>query len=287
MVTKAPANLNWLADEWEDVIASAVCSGIVGDSAHQQNPSKHNSYQDNMNNSGSSWATSHSKDKSGPRDMACALDMSMSSADMAKVHGRFKTLYNNRKSDARAAYVDCFNGDDSTSGPKRYDLPAGSVSGTDSSHEWHEHVETFYCYVGTDDTSDAAVRAILSVVKGETEDQWAGGGGPPMSEESYATAVWQQKASEYVDENGNGVRDVRAPKDILYATHNFAYQAANSAVALTAVVESLAETIRNGGGDVDTQAILSGVEERLNAAREELEARFRDAFTDDEAPAPA
>jgi hypothetical protein len=223
MVTKAPANLNWLADEWENAIASAVCSGIVGDSAHQEKPSKHNSYSDNMNNSGSSWATSHPKDQSGPKDMAMALDMSMSSADMALVHGRFKKLYNARGSDARAAYVDCFNGDDSTSGPKRYDLPAGSVSDTDSSHEWHEHLETFRCYVGTDDASDTAVRAILSVVKGETEEQWLEGDDMPSAAE-VANEVWQRKAGEYYSGPGE-VRETTTYLDILFEAHAYAGQA--------------------------------------------------------------
>lgn len=169
MVTYAPDPLEWLVDAWEDAIGSAVCSGIVGDPAHQEKPSKHNSRQDNPSGS---WATSHSKDQKGPSNMACAVDVSMNDADMKKVHNRFINLYNARKSDPRAGYVDCFNGYNGSGGAKRYDLPAGTISGTDDSHEWHEHVESFYLYAGTDEESWTAARAILSVVKGETADQW-------------------------------------------------------------------------------------------------------------------
>jgi hypothetical protein len=204
MATHAPDVLHWLADRWEGAIDSAVCSGIVGDSAHRDNPSKHNSYSDNKSHNGNSWATSHSKDQTGPRDMACALDMSMSDKDMELVHGRFKALYNARGSDDRAQYVDCFNGWDGSGSPGRYDLPAGTVSGTDDSHKWHEHVETFYCYVGEDELSWEGAHAILSVVRGETEAQWlenSSGEEDDMTPEEHDALMlikrWTQNTDKY------------------------------------------------------------------------------------------
>jgi hypothetical protein len=195
MVTYAPDTLEWLADEWEDAIASAVCSGIVGDAAHREKPSKHNSRTDNPSNS---WATSHSKDQKGPSNMACAIDMSMSEADMKRVHNRLIALYNARGSDARAAYVDCFNGWNGSGSPGRYDLPAGTVSSATDDHKWHEHTESFYLYAGTDDQSWTAARAILSVVKGETEDQWHSGG-DDMTPEEVQSAVWGTGAGQQVN----------------------------------------------------------------------------------------
>lgn len=43
---------------------------------------------------------------------------------------------------------------------------------------------------------------------------------PPMSEVSYANAVWAATASEYEDEDQDGTRDIRTVKDILYAAHD-------------------------------------------------------------------
>lgn len=170
MATLAPEVLEWLADQWEAAIGSAECSGIVNDSGDRGMTSKHWSRQDNA---AGSWAVTHSKDKNGPANMSAAIDMTMhNDADMFAVHKRFKALYNARATDPRAAYVDCFNGWDGSGGPGRYDLPAGTISGTDDSHKWHEHVETFYQYTGTDAESWKAARAILSVVKGETAEQW-------------------------------------------------------------------------------------------------------------------
>lgn len=170
MATNAPDVLVWLADEWEKVIPSAECSGIVNDSGDRGKTSKHWSRQDNPSGS---WAVTHSKDKKGPSNMSAALDMTMQNqSDMFTVHKRFKALFNARDTDPRAAYVDCFNGWDGNGSPGRYDLPAGTVSTTDDSHKWHEHVETFYQYTGTDKESWKAARAILSVVKGETVEQW-------------------------------------------------------------------------------------------------------------------
>lgn len=51
-------------------------------------------------------------------------------------------------------------------------------------------------------------------------------------------------------------------------------------VALRTVVESLAETIRAGGGNVETAAILAGVDERVAAAEARLAADARDAVAD-------
>lgn len=45
--------------------------------------------------------------------------------------------------------------------------------------------------------------------------------------EADANTVWNAKAAEYVDERGDGARDVRTVKDILFATHAAAVAAAN------------------------------------------------------------
>lgn len=159
------------ADDWEDAIGSAILSGINGDRAHTFDPGKHLSRSDNVQNFGSSsWPVVHPKDKIGPSDKACALDISMNRADQNRVHNNFITLYRNRAIDPRAAYVYAFNGYNGSGQPMRYNLVNGATSITDSSHTWHEHVETFYAYVNDPQMR----RAILSVVRGESIDQYRG-----------------------------------------------------------------------------------------------------------------
>jgi hypothetical protein len=169
MVTKAPATLNWLADEWEQAIASAVCSGIVGDSAHAGNATKHMSRQDQPSGS---WCNDHPKDQKGPSDMSAAIDMSMNDSDMVKVTNRLIEVFNNRSSDPRAGYIGAFNGWTGSGSARRWNMVSGSVSNTDDSHKWHVHLSTFYQYTGTDQASYDAMAGILSVITGgEVEDE--------------------------------------------------------------------------------------------------------------------
>lgn len=57
--------------------------------------------------------------------------------------------------------------------------------------------------------------------------------------ETDANTVWSAKAMEYVDERGDGARDVRTVKDILFATHAAAVAAANPAGLAKAVAAEL------------------------------------------------
>jgi hypothetical protein len=164
VATHAPDTLKWLADEWEDAIASAVCSGIVGDSAHQGSASKHLSRQDQPSGS---WCDDHAKDKKGPSNMAAAIDMSMNDADMIAVTNRLITVFNNRSSHPAAAYIGAFNGWTGSGSARRWNLVSGKVSDTDSSHKWHVHLSTFYQYVGTDQASWDATAVILGAVTGD------------------------------------------------------------------------------------------------------------------------
>jgi len=163
-VTRAPANLRWVADRWEEIFPRAVFSGIVADSLHVS-PTKHKSYGDNP---AGSWPRQHAKDRQGPRDTACAIDISMPQADLVLVHNRFRNVFNDRATDPRARYVAAFNGWDGTGGPGRYNLVTGEVTGTDDSHKSHEHVESFYLYVGDDPESWRCARAIISTVRGDS-----------------------------------------------------------------------------------------------------------------------
>jgi hypothetical protein len=259
MATYAPQVLEWLADEWEKAIPSAECSGIVNDSGDRGKTSKHWSRQDNPSGS---WAVTHSKDKQGPSNMSCAIDMSMNEADMKLVHGRFRSLYNARASDPRAGYVDCFNGWDGNGSPGRYDLPAGTISTTDDSHKWHEHVESFYLYVGTDEQSWKAARAILSVVKGETAQQWLAAEEGDMAD--YTEAQMKAFPWQYV---GGGIPAGMSTLGVL----NYLY---NTVTALSTQLAELREQVdqllATAGGNVDVAAVVAALEPIIRDAVADL-----------------
>lgn len=167
MVTTAPANLLWLAKEWEKAISTAVFAGIVADNLHVA-PSKHKSFNDNP---AGSWPREHAKDKKGPRTRSCAIDMRMALKDMILVHTRYRAVFNDI-TDSRRKYVYAFNGWDGQGSPGRYNVVTMTVSITDRSHEWHEHAELYYLYVGDDAESWKAARAHLSIVRGWSDAQW-------------------------------------------------------------------------------------------------------------------
>lgn len=168
-ITAPTAQMMRLVRGWENLYPSAVFSGINGDQAHQKQPGKHLSRSQNRDKFGANaWPIAHAKDKQGPSDKACAVDISMSRADMKKAHTRLRKIYLNRKTDPRAKFFYAFNGWDLTGSPGRYNFIQGTISTASKDHEWHEHGETFYLYV----TSDEMVTAWLSALADETAAQY-------------------------------------------------------------------------------------------------------------------
>lgn len=258
MSTYAPDNLLWLADEWEDAIGSAVCSGIVADNLHVD-PSKHHSYEDNPSGS---WPRQHGKDQQGPNNMACAIDMSMSDADMKKVTNRFVDLYNNRHHDVRAQYVYAFNGWTGSGGAKRWNLYYGSIDGTDDSHKWHVHVESYYCYTDQSEEAWNAVHAILSVVKGQTEAEYLQGDDDMTDEER----GWLKNLYYFTFYGGSGSCgyqvspiDGREPTNALVDKVD---RALEGVAMLAAVVEQLAQE-----AGLDESAVLTATADATRELR--------------------
>jgi hypothetical protein len=173
MTTSAPAVLTNVAHEIEKIISSAVFSGIVGDAAHRTRTSKHNSIEDNPQGS---WAVTGPHDAAPPgdwsRQYAVAIDISMNRSDQNTVHNFLKTIYSDH-SDPRRKYIAAFNGWDGQGSPGRYNLVTNTVSITDDSHKWHEHIEGFYEFGQTAEFA----HAILSVFKCETKAQYLSDGG--------------------------------------------------------------------------------------------------------------
>lgn len=169
MATKAHEVTWYIADNWETYYASAVLSGIVGDAAHQKNGGYHISIEDQ---SSTNYSVTRPDDKAPPgtwpRNLAAAIDMSMSAADMKLCSDRLWNVWYDQ-SDPRRIYLNGFNGYFNDGGPaKRYDYVTQQISEASSDHKWHVHKEIRRKWV----TDMFAANAILSILRGETKQQY-------------------------------------------------------------------------------------------------------------------
>lgn len=171
MTTLAPTQLVFLSNEWEKLYASAVLSGIVGDRAHAARGGYHISIEDQPS---SNYSVKRPDDKAPPgnwpRDRASAVDMTMNLSDMKKCHGRLRAAFLNRSNDPRMKYINAWNGWDGNGDAGRYDVVTGNVSTATADHKWHVHLEIRRRYVN----DRRAMEAILSILKGETVEQFLG-----------------------------------------------------------------------------------------------------------------
>jgi hypothetical protein len=175
MTTLAHEITRFVAYEWENNCGyvSAVLSGIVGDLVHLKRGGYHISIEDQ---SSTNYSVIRIDDKAPPgnwsRILAAAIDMSMSTSDMALCMSRLWTVWNDQ-SDPRRIYLNAFNGwDGKTESAKRYDFVTQTVKNTTPDHKWHKHAEIKRKYV----TSWIAAWAIVSMLKGETKEQYINGG---------------------------------------------------------------------------------------------------------------
>jgi hypothetical protein len=170
MATFAPAELSFEAQQWEDCYASAVFAGIVGDANHASG--YHISIE---NNPSSNYSVTLPKDKAPPgtwpRNLASAIDMSMSTADMITDWNRVKRVYDD-PSDPRRQYIRGYNGWDGVGSAKRLDFYHNTIGTSSSDHKWHGHEERWRMYA----EDPEATRALVSMHKGETKQQFIGGG---------------------------------------------------------------------------------------------------------------
>lgn len=175
MTTKAHEITQRIADTWETYYGSAVFSGIVGDAAHQTKNSYHNSLEDNPDQDGFSNNRPDDAAPPGnwPRNLAAAIDMSMSPTDMALCCGHLWTVWDD-DSDPRRNYINAFNGwfNETNVPAKRYDFVSGAISETSSDHKWHCHLSIRRKYV----TDNAAADAILSILSGQSKADFIANG---------------------------------------------------------------------------------------------------------------
>lgn len=169
MSTVATSQLKQLAADWkaECGYKSAVISGIVGDTSHAQRGGYHISREDQVDPANYSVVRPDDKAGNGPDNAASGIDMSMNTADMILCTKRLVKAYENT-SDPRRKYLNGFNGTTDGKVARRWDVYARSIQYATPDHLWHVHMSIRRKYAA----SATAVKAILSLLKGESVEQY-------------------------------------------------------------------------------------------------------------------
>jgi hypothetical protein len=164
--TQAYDNMGALANGWERIYRTAVCSGIRGDRRHEARGGYHigRAFQSARN-----YSVIRPEDRrgNGPNDAAAAIDMTMGRKDMILCTQRLRAVYANPR-DPRRKFLNAFNGWIGRGSATRYDIYARRTSKATKDHCWHCHLELRRKFV----LSALAVRAILSVLRGESVATW-------------------------------------------------------------------------------------------------------------------
>jgi hypothetical protein len=186
MSTSAPPMLIEFADAWEALYPSAVFAGIVGDAAHQANGGYHISIEDQSSSNYSVTRPDDAAPPGGwPRNLASGVDMSVNTTDMFRIDSLVHAVWKDHE-DSRRAFINAVNCWDGNDSPGRYDMYSNVLSGSDDSHKWHVHWEYRRRYVA----DQQAMAACLSILKGETKEQWQAGGGTPPPAKPQLRRPW-------------------------------------------------------------------------------------------------
>jgi len=190
----APPTLVWFYRQWETLAdyPSATFSGIVPDQAHLDRGGYHCSIEDLIRfGNGGDYSNTRPLDKAPPVTkpngvkQSAAVDVSLSRADMVKLYGRVKRVFDDR-TDPRRKWLNYWNAWNGVAGnlPDRFNFQSNTIGTTDRSHEWHSHDDHPRLYVdlaASEADCWTAMRAALSVVKGETKEQWLASEGDDMA----------------------------------------------------------------------------------------------------------
>lgn len=170
-MSNVTAQMQAIYDQFKAIEPGVELGGI-----YANKPGYHNSRR---GNSSSNYSVAQfAVDREGPDDAAAAIDLTFPSAQ----HGDYSKIavYSNRlyaagkANDPRTTYLREFFGQtDSDGHVEGYDFTKESDSSSDSSHLWHIHISVHRKYV----EDPEMVRAVLSILKGETVEQWRSGGG--------------------------------------------------------------------------------------------------------------
>lgn len=157
MTTLAPNTLRWLFTEVKKVIPSAVLSGITGDSAHAARGCFHISRQDQPSGR---YCVTPPNDSRGPSDLASAIDINFSDANMKRVTTRLINAIDRK--DPRAQHIAEVYG--TANGRTVTGRLFGDYATSDDSHLWHVHLAIHRDAV----TNPQVVRDVLAIIAGST-----------------------------------------------------------------------------------------------------------------------
>ncbi|ABP53012.1 peptidoglycan-binding domain-containing protein [Salinispora tropica] len=181
--------LKWLWEEFRKVEGAARFGGIYANKRGYHNTRDANVARWPGNYSYAQFSV----DREGPPGLASAIDLTFADAQA----GRYETIdkyssrllaagHAGRAADPRTIYMREFYGQaDHDVHVEGWDYARGQAVTSDSSHLWHIHISVHRKYA--DDMT--AMRAILSILKGETVEQWRKGQGgtpspPPLPDQA-------------------------------------------------------------------------------------------------------
>ncbi len=177
---KVSAPMRAIVKGVEKEYKSAVFAGIVPDRRHLRSGGYHcclvhlwqyGNADDYSNRRKLDNSTAFTKQG---REYSCAYDISLSRADMKRVHGRVRKVYLDRQ-DPRRKYINAINCWDGSGDAVRYDFQANTAGFASDDHKSHVHGDVPRAYVDVHrdlKQAEKAARAHLSVLTGESEAAW-------------------------------------------------------------------------------------------------------------------
>jgi hypothetical protein len=167
-----PPAIEWLWKQFDLLHPAAQLGGIYANKS---------GYHNTRNNNVRSWPGNYSYaqyavDREGAGDYASAIDLTFPDAQ-ARNYANIATFSRRlhaagqagRAADPRTVYMREFYGNtDGDTAVEGWDYARHSPASSDSSHLWHIHISIHRKYAN----DQKAMRAILSILKGETPRQW-------------------------------------------------------------------------------------------------------------------
>jgi LysM repeat protein len=177
---QAPSAMREAVKAMEKAFRSAVFAGIVPDSRHLKNGGyhvclvhlfAHGKADDYSNRRKLDQSTAVSKPGRG---FSCASDVSLSKADMMRLHANVRRVYLDR-TDRRRRYINAINCWDGSGDAVRYDFQGNTAGWASPDHKSHTHADFPRAYIDADRDPKMAAkaqRAWVSVVTGEARAAW-------------------------------------------------------------------------------------------------------------------
>lgn len=183
MSTVAAAHTKTVVPAVKATFPSAVLSGIVPDERHLNQGGYHCSINDlNRFGKNGDYSNRNTKDKAPPvtavgRQNACAVDISLSESDMARMFRNVERVWTNRHSDTRAQFINAINVWDGNRdhAPVRFNFQLGTRAKASADHTWHAHADWVRLFVDQGYSlalAQRAARAMVSTMIGQSHDAW-------------------------------------------------------------------------------------------------------------------